>query len=128
MIVVQVSGALADVVFDVGPIVPADLTSAEAMSLLRALADRYPEHVAVAADEVLARTEYPQTKAWRHPDDVDVIERAWLALTFWRDDVDVFRILQDAITSEQRDLLFATAKEAAEAETGERCLIGAAAP
>jgi hypothetical protein len=104
--------------------VPDDLTSREVMAVLRAIAERYPEHVAVAADEVLARTKYPVSKAWRHPDDVDTIESAWLAMVFWRDDNDARRILSAAITSEQRDALIEVARQVDEAETGEPSLLG----
>jgi hypothetical protein len=104
--------------------VPDDLTNREVMAVLRALAERYPEHVAVAADEVLARTKYPESKAWRHPDDVDAIESAWLAMVFWRDDVDAQRILSEAITGEQRHALIEVAKQVEEAETGEPALLG----
>jgi hypothetical protein len=104
--------------------VPDDLTSREVMAVLRALAERYPEHVAVAADEVLARTKYPESKAWRHPNDVDAIESAWLSMVFWRDDVDAQRILSEAITGEQRHALIEIAKQVEEAETGEPALLG----
>jgi hypothetical protein len=58
--------------------VPDDLTGPEVMAVLRALAERYPEHVVVAADEVRSRFGEPHVKAWRHPDDVEAIEQAWV--------------------------------------------------
>jgi hypothetical protein len=58
--------------------VPDDLTGPEVMAVLRALAECYPEHVVVAADEVRSRTTEHSLKAWRHPDDVEAIESAWV--------------------------------------------------
>jgi hypothetical protein len=64
--------------FDEDANVPEDLTGPEVMAVLRALAERYPEHVVVAADEVRSRTTEHSLKAWRHPDDVEAIEQAWV--------------------------------------------------
>jgi hypothetical protein len=127
VVIVQVSGAIADIVFDAGPIVPADLNRAEAMSLLRALADQYPEHVVVAADEVRQRTTEPELQSWRHPDDVVFraeAERAFVAASFWQDDVDAARILGGAIGPGRRAELIEAEKLVEEAETGEPALLG----
>lgn len=60
--------------------IPGDLTGAEAMAVLRALAERFPEHVTVAVDEIRSRLGEPDVNGWRHPDDVEAIELAWIAV------------------------------------------------
>jgi hypothetical protein len=75
--------------------VPDDLTGPEVMAVLRALAERYPEHVVVAADEVRSRTTEHSLKAWRHPDDVEAIEQAWV-------DGGDNDVLESRISSERR--------------------------
>jgi hypothetical protein len=87
--------------------VPDDLTSTEAMAVLRALAERYPEHVVVAADEVRQRTAESQLQAWRHPDDVEAIERAWVAAYFHADAAEASGVLSSRLSTQRSAELLA---------------------
>jgi hypothetical protein len=135
VVIVQVSGAIADIVFDAGPIVPADLSRAEAMALLRALAEQYPAHVVVAADEVRQRTTEPELQSWRHPDDVEsrlldtaAIEQAWISSRYWGDSIEASNILGKRIEPLRSVELIQQAKQVEEAETGRPALLGGGRP
>ncbi len=97
--------------------VPDDLTSPEVMAVLRALAERYPEHVVVAADEVRSRFGEPEVKAWRHPDDVEAIEHAWIHWLYWRDAVAAAQAIESRVSDQRRAELLVGAKRQEAAET-----------
>jgi hypothetical protein len=104
--------------FDEDANVPEDLTGPEVMAVLRALAERYPEHVVVAADEVRSRFGEPEIQAWRHPDDVEAIEHAWIHWLYWRDAVAAAQAIESRVSDQRRAELLVDAKRQEAAESG----------
>jgi hypothetical protein len=65
---------------DPSEVVQALAGTPDTMAMLRAIAERFPEHVIAAADEARSKHGEPDVKAWRHPEDVEAIEAAFVAV------------------------------------------------
>jgi hypothetical protein len=77
-------------------------SAAALTAMLRKVAEREPMAVIVAGDETRALHGEPEVKAWRHPDDVEAIEKAWEYLISDGDNAATRWVLDGRISIERR--------------------------
>lgn len=97
------------------------MTAKQALRFLREFAKEFPDHIIVVADEIQSNTPSNQSP-WRHPEDVEAIETAYMESCYWRDEIACIQALESRISKDRQIYLREEVRNQQIRESGESYL------